>query len=65
MLQLYDERFYRMWEIYLVGSEIAFRRQGHMVFQIQLAKAVDTVPVTRDYMFDWERTHRAADDRAA
>jgi cyclopropane-fatty-acyl-phospholipid synthase len=65
VLQLYDERFYRMWEIYLVGSEIAFRRQGHMVFQIQLAKAVDTVPVTRDYMFDWERTHRAADDRAA
>src|SRR5580704_1618094 len=56
VLQLYDERFYRMWEIYLVGSEIAFRRQGHMVFQIQLAKAVDTVPVTRDYMFDWERT---------
>jgi cyclopropane-fatty-acyl-phospholipid synthase len=65
VLQLYDERFYRMWEIYLVGSEIAFRRQGHMVFQIQLAKAVDTVPLTRDYIFEWERTHRAADDRAA
>ncbi|HEV2188028.1 MAG TPA: cyclopropane-fatty-acyl-phospholipid synthase family protein [Stellaceae bacterium] len=65
VLQLYDERFCRMWETYLVGSEIAFRHGGHLVMQIQMAKAVDTVPLTRDYMFDWERTHRTADDRAA
>ena len=65
VLQLYDERFYRMWETYLAGSEVAFRHGGHMVMQIQMAKAVDTVPLTRDYMFDWERTHRAAADRAA
>ncbi len=38
---LYDERFCRMWEMYLVGSEIAFRRSGCMVFQMQLAKAVE------------------------
>jgi len=63
---LYDERFCRMWEFYLAGSEIAFRRQGHMNFQMQIAKRVDTVPMTRDYMFDWERArqpraaHRAA-----
>jgi cyclopropane-fatty-acyl-phospholipid synthase len=65
VLKLYDERFFRMWETYLAGSEIAFRYSGHLVMQIQLAKAVDTVPLTRDYMFDWERTHRKADDRAA
>lgn len=65
VLKLYDERFCRMWETYLVGSEIAFRYGGHLVMQIQMAKAVETVPITRDYMFDWERTHRAADDRAA
>ena len=53
---LYDERFCRMWEMYLVGCEIAFRRQDHMVFQMQLAKAVDTVPLMRDYMLDWERS---------
>ena len=53
---LYDERFCRMWEMYLVGCEIAFRRQDHMVFQMQLAKAVDTVPLTRDYLLDWERS---------
>jgi cyclopropane-fatty-acyl-phospholipid synthase len=57
---LYDERFCRMWEVYLVGTEIAFRRDICLVFQIQLAKAVDTVPLTRDYMIDWERAHSAA-----
>jgi cyclopropane-fatty-acyl-phospholipid synthase len=62
---IYDERFCRMWEMYLVGSEIAFRRGGHLVFQMQLAKAVDTLPITRDYMLDWERGGRAAADRAA
>jgi cyclopropane-fatty-acyl-phospholipid synthase len=36
-----------------------------MVFQMQLAKAVDAVPLTRDYMLDWERAHSAAADRAA
>jgi cyclopropane-fatty-acyl-phospholipid synthase len=65
--QLYDERFCRMWEFYLAASEIAFRYQGHVVFQIQMAKRVDAVPLTRDYMTDWERSHKApmaADGRA-
>jgi cyclopropane-fatty-acyl-phospholipid synthase len=63
---LYDERFCRMWEFYLAGSEIAFRHQGHVNFQIQLAKRVDSVPMTRDYMVDWERKRRApAAERAA
>jgi cyclopropane-fatty-acyl-phospholipid synthase len=62
---IYDERFCRMWEMYLTGSEIAFRRQGLMVFQMQLAKAVDAVPLTRDYMLDWEREHSSASERAA
>ena len=65
VLKLYDERFCRMWETYLVGSEMAFRYGGHLVMQIQMAKAIDTVPLARDYMFDWERTHHATDDRAA
>jgi cyclopropane-fatty-acyl-phospholipid synthase len=63
---LYDERFCRMWEFYLAGAEIAFRHQGHLNFQMQLAKKVDTVPLTRDYMVDWERARRAsAAERAA
>lgn len=47
---LYDERFCRMWELYLAGCECAFRCEGLVVFQIQLAKKVDTVPLTRDYL---------------
>jgi cyclopropane-fatty-acyl-phospholipid synthase len=62
---IYDERFCRMWEMYLVGSEVAFRRGWCMVFQMQLAKAFDSVPITRDYMLDWERERNAASDRAA
>ena len=62
---LYDERFCRMWETYLVGSELSFRNQGMLVFQMQMAKAVDTVPLTRDYMFDWERVHSAAPEKSS
>jgi cyclopropane-fatty-acyl-phospholipid synthase len=61
--QLYDERFCRMWEFYLVGSEIAFRRQGHMVWQMQMAREVDTVPLTRDYVY--ERAVELAPPRTA
>jgi len=48
--RLYDERFCRMWEFYLAGAEMGFRNQGLMVFQIQIAKHVDTLPLARDYM---------------
>mgnify|MGYP000321380112 CR=1 FL=1 len=52
---IYDERFCRMWELYLVICEMGFRYENLMVFQIQLAKSLEAVPLTRDYMFDWER----------
>jgi cyclopropane-fatty-acyl-phospholipid synthase len=51
---LYDERFTRMWEFYLIVSEFSFRFGNHMVFQIQLAKKVDTLPLNRGYMADAE-----------
>lgn len=52
---IYDERFCRMWDLYLVICEMGFRYENLMVFQIQLSKSLDAVPLTRDYMFDWER----------
>src|SRR5437763_4754092 len=58
---LYDERFCRMWETYLIGSELSFRHAGSLVFQMQLARTVDAVPLTRDYMVDWERAHGQAE----
>jgi cyclopropane-fatty-acyl-phospholipid synthase len=62
---LYDERFCRMWEFYLCVSEIAFRHRDHMVFQLQLAKKIDAVPVTRDYIGLAQRRPGRPDRRAA
>jgi cyclopropane-fatty-acyl-phospholipid synthase len=45
-----------VWEFYLAASEIGFRYSGHIVFQLQLARRIDAVPITRDYI---ERTERA------
>ena len=53
--RIYDERFCRMWEFYLVGCEMAFRNMNQMVFQIQLARQQTAVPLTRDYIVEWER----------
>ena len=55
VLQLYDERFFRMWELYLALGEAGFRARSNMVFQMQLAKRLDTLPLTRDYMVEAER----------
>lgn len=52
--KMYDERFCRMWEFYLAGSESAFRVDAMMVFQIQLARRQDAVPITRDYIAERE-----------
>ncbi len=51
IIKLYDERFFRMWDFYLSSAEASFRNLGHVVFQFQLAKKVDTVPLTRDYIY--------------
>ena len=47
---LYDERFCRMWEFYLIASELSFRHRGLMVFQIQMTNDPSAVPATRDYI---------------
>ena len=49
-VRLYDERFARMWEFYLACSEMSFRKQNMMNFQIQLTKRQGVVPMTRDYI---------------
>jgi cyclopropane-fatty-acyl-phospholipid synthase len=54
---LYDERFCRMWEFYLAGCEVAFRYMGQMVFQMQIARRQDAVPLTRDYITEFERAN--------
>ena len=59
---IYDERFCRMFEFYLAGSELAFRRQDHINMQIQLVRDQTALPMARDYMLEAERAaaHAAA-----
>ena len=49
--ELYDERFCRMWRFYLIACEQAFRFNWQCVFQFQLARKRDAVPLTRDYLY--------------
>ena len=55
IVQLYDERFFRMWQFYLAGAEAAFRYGGLVNWQIQYLKHRDAIPMTWDYMFEEER----------
>ncbi|WP_415184737.1 class I SAM-dependent methyltransferase [Phaeovulum sp.] len=52
---LYDERFCRMWRFYLVTSELTFRAGRQVVFQVQLARRQDAVPLTRDYLYSGDQ----------
>ena len=65
VLAIYDERFFRMWEFYLAASEASFRLGEDVVFQFQLAKRVDALPLTRDYIRPAEHRLRALDSRMA
>src|SRR5664280_2584099 len=59
--RIYDRRFVRMWEFYLAASEMSFREQNLMVFQIQITKRQDVVPMTRDYIMREEQRLLAAE----
>jgi cyclopropane-fatty-acyl-phospholipid synthase len=65
VLQVYDERFLRMWEFYLASCEIAFRSWGFMVWQVQLTRRLDVVPLTRDYIYAPAAERQRADAVAA
>jgi len=56
---LYDERFFRMWEFYLAGCEVVFRFDRQVVFQIQLTRTLGATPLTRTYI------HRPETERSA
>jgi cyclopropane-fatty-acyl-phospholipid synthase len=64
-LELYDERFCRMWEAYLSMSESAFRWQDVVIFQIQITKKNTVLPLTRDYIVQAETRLRRAEAAAA
>lgn len=61
---LYDERFCRMWEFYLQVCEASFRDSTLTVFQMQIAKDINAVPFTRDYLYEWEQEHAPQDQQS-
>jgi len=63
-VQLYDDRFARMWEFYLAASEMSFRKLNLMNFQIQLTKRQGVVPMTRDYIGRGEAELRARERKS-
>lgn len=65
VVEMYDERFARMWEIYLSGSELSFTHGETMVCQYQLGRTRDAMPLTRDYLGPAEERLRAREDRLA
>tara|TARA_B100001175_G_C19474106_1_gene623314 strand:+ start:454 stop:1638 length:1185 start_codon:yes stop_codon:yes gene_type:complete len=52
IINMFDERFYRMWEFYLLASKYSFVNMGNVVFQIQIAKNINNLPLTRNYMYN-------------
>jgi cyclopropane-fatty-acyl-phospholipid synthase len=55
-----DDRFRRMWRFYLTASEMSFRHGRQAVFQFQLSRRIDAVPITRDYLYPPEGPPLAA-----
>ena len=52
IVKMFDERFYRMWEFYLLASKYSFINMGNVVFQIQIAKNINNLPLTRNYIYN-------------
>jgi len=59
--RMYDERFCRMWEFYLISAEMMFRTGSQLVFHMQLTKQRDAVPIIRDYITDMQRDYLKAE----
>ena len=48
---MFDEKFFRMWEFYLAGSEMSFKWADQVVYQFQLTKDFTSAQITRDYIY--------------
>ena len=52
IIKMFDERFLRMWEFYLLISKYSFINMGNVVYQIQIAKNINNLPLTRNYIYN-------------
>ena len=62
---IYDEKFCRMWEFYLISAEMMFRTGSQEVFHMQIAKKRDAAPIVRDYTVDVQRQYEAIEKARA
>ena len=62
---MYDARFARMWEFYLISAEMMFRTGSQLVFQMQLSRRRDVAPITRDYITDLQRDYLSRETETA
>lgn len=56
--QEYGDRFVRMWDFYLTACQFSFSHGGNLVYQMQLGRSRDAVPITRDYIAEAEARYR-------
>lgn len=61
--EMFDEKFARMWEFYLISAEMMFRTGAQMVFHIQLSRNRDAAPLVRDYTVDVQREYEAREEK--
>ncbi len=61
IIKMYDERFFRMWDFYLAACEGAFMHGASHVFQMQLARERDAVPLSREYIGLQSQTYAEKD----
>ena len=54
IVDMYDERFFRMWTFYLSGAATVFEYGGMCNYQIQYARDRYALPLTRDYIGEAE-----------
>jgi len=52
IINMFDDRFFRMWEFYLLISKYSFVNMGNVVYQIQIAKNINNLPLTRNYIYN-------------
>src|SRR6476661_3973773 len=65
IVEMYDERFFRMWEFYLAGGIVMFESGAACNYQVQYVRDRNALPITRDYMLETERKYRALDAKPA
>jgi len=64
IVAMYDERFFRMWELYLASAVAGFENGSMCNYQVQYIRDRRVLPFTRDYLAEAEAAYRATQSPA-